>query len=1124
MTLEELIGKFVADDKINNLADILQDKGPNYVHLKSLVGSAAAFRALATHLINKQNFIIVLETKEAASYFHSDIQNLSDKNILFFPSSYKKEFNLHTVDENSTRQRADTLYKLNKSEEKGQIVVTYPEAITESVVDSVTLNASVFDVTLKDEINLDFLSEILNEHGFDLVDFVYEPGQYAVRGGIVDIFSYSNDNPYRLELLGDEIENIRTFDAFTQLSLAKVNNFSILPDIKESLQNNACSFLDVIPKDSTLWIKELEFVQEAIESGLKKARKSHYELETSDDLGKVVLPLENYYQKDDGIFESIRKFNVVEFGKHVHLKPTHTIEFNTKPQPSFNKNFNLLIENLQQNQELKIENSIFASSARQVERLYSIFKDLGASEVKNKKVAFSPIYQAISQGFVDHDLNIACYTDHQIFDRFYKYAVRKQFDKAKALSLKELRELQPGDFVTHIDHGIGKFAGLAKLEVNGKVQESIKLVYRDSDILFVNINALGRVSKYTGKEGTEPKLSKLGSDTWAKLKSKTKKKVKDIARDLIKLYAKRKAQDGTGFSPDTYLQTELEASFIYEDTPDQITATQDFKTDMESPHPMDRLVCGDVGFGKTEIAIRAAFKAATDSKQVAILCPTTVLAFQHYNTFKERLKDFPVNIDYVSRFRTTAEIKETLAKVKNHEVDILIGTHRIVSKDVQFKDIGLLIVDEEQKFGVATKEKLRSLKANVDTLTLTATPIPRTLHFSLMGARDLSIINTAPPNRQAVNTELHVFNEQLIQESILYELDRGGQVYFIHNRVKDIAAIANMIQKLCPDAKVGIGHGQLAGHELEAVMLDFVSGNIDVFVCTTIVESGLDISNANTIIINMAQNHGLSDLHQLRGRVGRSNRKAFCYLLSPPLSTLTPEARRRLTAIEEFSDLGSGFNVAMRDLDIRGAGNLLGGEQSGFIAEIGFEMYHKILDEAIHELKEEEFGDLFKDQKEKPYLSDCQIETDFAVHIPSDYVSSNVERLNLYKELAEFESEEQLEEFAIRVKDRFGPIPDETIDLFDVVRLQWRAKSLGFEKVSVKGGKMRMVFVSNPTSKYFESAIFQGILGFTQLPSVNAQLKEKNNKLALTINKVSDLHAAIEMTEKMVQSVPQVIK
>ena len=1014
-------------------------------------------------------------------------------------------------------QRAEVLNELKYNTANGKLIVSYPEAIAEKVVDQQVLAANTLEINLAEKISIESINEFLYSFEFERVDFVYEAGQFAIRGGIVDIFSYSNELPYRIEFFGDHIESIRTFETENQLSIEQINSLTIVPNIQSKLINtNTVSFLNYIDKHANLWIKDVQFTLDIIKTGYPKSIEIFEGLSTEDkNLHPEFLDPQYVFQNNNDLANSFDKFNLIEFGKQYYYQPSLSLMFNMKPQTSFNKDFNLLIHHLRKNENDGLANYIFAEQQKQIERLYSIFEDISSAAVK--KINFNPINIAIREGFLDYDTKIACYTDHQIFDRFYKYKIHKNYSKSQALTLKELRALKAGDYVVHIDHGIGKYAGLEKIDVNGKTQEAIRLIYADGDLLYVNINSINRISKYSGKDGTTPKTHKLGSEAWEKLKKSTKKKVKDIARDLIKLYAVRKAQKGNAFSPDTYLQNELEASFMYEDTPDQIKATIDFKKDMESPHPMDRLICGDVGFGKTEIAIRAAFKAVSDSKQVAILVPTTILAMQHHKTFKERLKDFPCNIEYVSRFRTAKEIKETLARTTEGKVDILIGTHRIVSKDIKFKDLGLLIIDEEQKFGVSTKEKLKQFRANVDTLTLTATPIPRTLHFSLMGARDLSIINTPPPNRQPVNTELHVFNEKLIQEAIEYEIDRGGQVFFIHNRVQDIMHIAGLIQKLCPSARIGVGHGQLEGDQLEDVMLKFMSHEFDVLVATTIIESGLDISNANTMIINNAHYFGLSDLHQMRGRVGRSNKKAFCYLLSPALSVITPEARKRLSAIEEFSDLGSGFNVAMRDLDIRGAGNLLGSEQSGFIAEIGFELYHKILDEAIQELKDAEFKDLFAEEVARPHVSFCQLDTDLALLIPDEYVNAIAERLNLYTELNKITNEVDLLLFEKNMIDRFGPIPEQVVELLNAIRLQWIAVSLCFEKITLKKNVLRGYFPANPSSGFYESAKFQAIISYVQHNPYGIKLKENKSVLILQLDQIHSLSAAINTLEKINQ-------
>ena len=1113
----DLLQYYKTDDRIIKLAGALSDYKCAKIHLKGLIGSSDAMVALALYNIQKQGNLFVLPDREEAIYFQNDLENIFGHRVLFFPSSYKKPFDITQLDTSAVLQRAEVLNELKYNTANGKLIVSYPEAIAEKVVDQQVLAANTLEINIAEKISIESINEFLYSFEFERVDFVYEAGQFAIRGGIVDIFSYSNELPYRIEFFGDHIESIRTFETENQLSIEQINSLTIVPNIQSKLINtNTVSFLNYIDKHANLWIKDVQFTLDIIKTGYPKSIEIFEGLSTEDkNLHPEFLDPQYVFQNNNDLANSFDKFNLIEFGKQYYYQPSLSLMFNMKPQTSFNKDFNLLIHHLRKNENDGLANYIFAEQQKQIERLYSIFEDISSAAVK--KINFNPINIAIREGFLDYDTKIACYTDHQIFDRFYKYKIHKNYSKSQALTLKELRALKAGDYVVHIDHGIGKYAGLEKIDVNGKTQEAIRLIYADGDLLYVNINSLNRISKYSGKDGTTPKTHKLGSEAWEKLKKSTKKKVKDIARDLIKLYAVRKAQKGNAFSPDTYLQNELEASFMFEDTPDQIKATIDFKKDMESPHPMDRLICGDVGFGKTEIAIRAAFKAVSDSKQVAILVPTTILAMQHHKTFKERLKDFPCNIEYVSRFRTAKEIKETLTRTTEGKVDILIGTHRIVSKDIKFKDLGLLIIDEEQKFGVSTKEKLKQFRANVDTLTLTATPIPRTLHFSLMGARDLSIINTPPPNRQPVNTELHVFNEKLIQEAIEYEIDRGGQVFFIHNRVQDIMHMAGLIQKLCPSARIGVGHGQLEGDQLEDVMLKFMSHEFDVLIATTIIESGLDISNANTMIINNAHYFGLSDLHQMRGRVGRSNKKAFCYLLSPPLSVITPEARKRLSAIEEFSDLGSGFNVAMRDLDIRGAGNLLGSEQSGFIAEIGFELYHKILDEAIQELKDAEFKDLFAEEVARPHVSFCQLDTDLALLIPDEYVNAIAERLNLYTELNKITNEVDLLLFEKNMTDRFGPIPEQVVELLNAIRLQWIAVSLCFEKITLKKNVLRGYFPANPSSGFYESAKFQAIISYVQHNPYGIKLKENKSVLILQLDQIHSLSAAINTLEKINQ-------
>lgn len=1111
VNIRDILELYKQDPRLEQLATAINAKKNSRIHLKGLVGSSDAMIACALYFMQHRHMVFVLPDREEAAYFQSDLENMTDKEILLFPSSFRKPFDFTQTDSAHVLQRAEVLSALMHESEFGKLLVTYPEALAERVINRDSLEKNTLEIAAGNKLNIDFINEFLIEYEFERVDFVYEPGQFSIRGGIVDIFSFSNEQPYRVEFFGDFIESIRTFNVEDQLSLEKLKSIAIVPNVQSKyLADHNISLLEYLGPDTTIWFKDVQFTLDILKEGYKKATALWKALPAADKTKNAEWIDPKFGFTEDKLFaDQLRDFQVTEFGKQFLLSPDSVISFEISPQPSFNKDFNLLIHNIGENEKLRINNYIFTDSPKQVERLYSIFADI------DKTVTFTPVNSSLREGFIDRNLQMACYTDHQIFDRYYKYKLKKGYAKSQSLTLKELRDLKPGDFITHIDHGIGKYAGLEKVEVNGKMQEMIRLVYADNDLLYVNINSLNRIAKYSGKEGTQPRMNKLGTDTWEKLKKTTKKKVKDIARDLIKLYALRKAQSGTAFPPDNYLQTELEASFIYEDTPDQEKATADVKKDMESPHPMDRLVCGDVGFGKTEIAIRAAFKAVCDSKQVAVLVPTTILALQHYKTFAARLKDFPCRIDYINRFKSSKQIKETLKDLAEGKIDIVIGTHRLVSKDVKFKDLGLLVIDEEQKFGVGVKEKLKHLRANVDSLTLTATPIPRTLHFSLMGARDLSIISTPPPNRQPVVTELHVFNEALIKESVEFEVDRGGQVFFIHNRVQDLPQLGGLIKKLVPKANIGIAHGQLDGDALEDVMLKFINGEFDVLVATTIIEAGLDIPNANTILINHAHMFGLSDLHQMRGRVGRSNKKAFCYLLSPPLSTLTPEARKRLSAIEEFSELGSGFNVAMRDLDIRGSGNLLGAEQSGFIAEIGFDMYHKILDEAIQELKEDEFKDLFKDEKPRAAVSFTQIDTDLEVMIPDNYVTNITERYNLYTEISQLEDVEQLELFVQKLTDRFGPVPKQVRELLNTLRLQWLGKAIGFEKISYKKETLRGYFITDQQSNYFDGPEFGKVLHYVQANSRRCNLKEVKKTLRLAVEEVRNVAQAIEVLEQI---------
>jgi transcription-repair coupling factor (superfamily II helicase) len=1100
------------------IADIvasLNSDGNSRLHLKGLAGSSVALVAASVFVKNDPLFLIILSDKEEAAYFFNDMENLlleedipfHKKKVLFFPTTYRRPYEPEKTDNTNILSRTEVMKRLG-TREGGTIVVTYPEALAEKVVSRSYLKKNTLRLSVKDSLSIDFVIDLLMEYNFERVDFVIEPGQFSLRGGIIDVFSFTNDHPYRIQFFGDDVESIRTFDTANQLSIDKLTHITITPNVQDrTLLEKRQSFLDYIDRNTVIWIRDFSFAVDKIEKEFEKAEKAFAELKTEI---KHLEP-EELFTNEKEFQRNIFEHKIIEFGTHKLIKESTEFKFSMQPQPSFNKNFDLLLKNLDDNTKSGITNLILSDNPKQTERISTILSDLKANRgMSPEALKYEIINLSLHEGFIDKQIGLACYTDHQIFERYHKFHIKDGFAGKEAITLKEIYDLQPGDYVTHIDHGIGRFDGLEKIENNGKQQEAIRLIYQNNDILYISIHSLHRISKYVGKEGTVPSLNKLGSNAWNKLKSKTKQRVKDIAKDLIKLYAERKAADGHAFTPDSYMQHELEASFIYEDTPDQVKATADVKRDLEKSYPMDRLVCGDVGFGKTEIAVRAAFKAVADSKQVAVLVPTTILALQHFHTFSDRLKEFPCRVDYINRFKSPKEQKKTLELLEQGKIDVLIGTHRIVSKDVKFRDLGLMIVDEEQKFGVATKEKLKQMKVNVDTLTLTATPIPRTLQFSLMGARDLSILNTPPANRYPVQTELHPFDEEIIRDAIYYELSRGGQVFVVHNRIKNILEVAGMIQRLVPDARVAIGHGQMEGHKLEKVMVDFVEGTFDVLVATTIIESGLDISNVNTIIINEAQNYGLSDLHQLRGRVGRSNKKAFCYLLAPPVSVLTDEARKRLKAIEEFSELGSGFNIAMRDLDIRGAGNILGAEQSGFISEIGFEMYQKILDEAIMELKENEFSGLYEEPVQKDYVKECLIETDLEIMLPDRYITNITERLSLYKELDSLESEDELLKFQDKLIDRFGPVPQQTQELINTIRLRRSARKLGFEKITLKNNLMTATFITNKESPFYESTIFNKVLQFIQVYQQTVRMKEVNEKLSLTFKNIDSVSKAIE--------------
>ncbi len=1119
MEIGEIISAHFKDEKTEQLINHLETISEYRAQLHGLTGSSRALLVTSIAQSFNGDQLVILNDKETAAYFLNDLESLYNekaanfhkKKILFYPTSYKRNYDLIHQDSTHVLLRTEVLKRLGSSQRKS-IIVTYPEALAEKVVRKAYLSKNTIKLKRKESASIDTIADLLNDSDFNRVDFVYEPGQFSIRGGIIDVFSFTNDYPYRIEFFGDEVESIRSFNPVDQLSVDTLDHITIVPNIQDrKIIEKRESFLSYIPENTVLWLDDLKFTTDRIGFESEKAAEV---MQTWKEEFENLLPHEFFIQGKQ-FATDVQKFSIIEFGNKFENKGSTIFNFKTSPQPSFNKNFDLLIASLTENSSHGFVNYIFSENPSQIKRLYAIFDDIYATRKTERKFDFETVNLSLHEGFIDHDRKIACYTDHQIFERYHKFQLKEKFSSKHALTLKELYDLQPGDYVTHIDHGVGRFDGLEKIYNEGKEQEAIRLIYKDGDLLYISIHSLHRISKFVGKEGTAPSMNRLGSDAWNKLKEKTKKKVKDIAKDLIKLYAERKSSAGHAFPPDNYLQHELEASFIYEDTPDQLKSTNDVKKDMEAAHPMDRLVCGDVGFGKTEVAIRAAFKAVADSKQVAVLVPTTILALQHYKTFGERLSDFPCKVEYINRFKSAKEQTKIKTELKEGKIDILIGTHKLLGREIEFKDLGLLIIDEEQKFGVGAKEKLKKLKVNVDTLTLTATPIPRTLQFSMMGARDLSVINTPPANRYPILTELHTFGEEIISDAINYEVDRGGQVFFVNNRVQNILEVAGMIQRFCPGVTVAIGHGQMEGHKLEKVMMEFIEGKYDVLVATTIIESGLDITNVNTIIINDAQNFGLSELHQLRGRVGRSNKKAFCYLITPPLSLLTDEARKRLKAIEEFSELGSGFNIAMRDLDIRGAGDILGAEQSGFISEIGFEMYHKILDEAILELKETDFKELYREELQKDFVRDCQIETDMSLLITDDFVTSITERLSLYKELDNIEEELELQRFRLRLIDRFGPVPAQTEEMINAIRLRWLGREIGFEKLLLKNEKMTGYFVSNQESPYYRSEKFTGVLNYVQQNPAKCRMKEGRDKLSLTFERVRSVEASIKILRGM---------
>ncbi len=1093
---------------------IQSEKNPASIYLKGLVGSAFSYVVSNAFEGVDKPFLLIFDDKEEAAYSLNDLEQLvGDKNVLFYPGSYRRPYQLEEIDNVNVLLRAEVLNRIN-SRKKPAIIITYPDALFEKVVTRKVLDRSTLKISVGDNLSIEFVNEVLFEYKFKRVDFVTEPGEFSVRGGIIDVFSFSNDEPYRIEFFGDEVDSIRSFDVETQLSTEKVKKISIMPNVENKMLDEIReSFLKYIASNTVVFLKNRDLFSAQIDKLFSKAEEAFENLSEEIKHGKP----EELFCTSRLLNDQLLNYTVVESGaSNLRREDGNLIEFNTKPQPSFNKQFDLLIDNLIENQKAGYTNYIFCVSEQQAKRFHDIFED------QDRKVKYKTIVLSLFQGFIEEDSKIVCYTDHQIFERYHKFHLKNGYAKKQAITLKELTNLEVGDYVTHIDHGIGKFGGLQKIEVEGKMQEAIKLLYGERDILYLSIHSLHKISKYTGKDGKPPKIYKLGSNAWKNLKQKTKARVKHIAFNLIELYAKRRLQKGFAYGPDSYLQHELEASFIYEDTPDQSTATAAVKEDMENERPMDRLVCGDVGFGKTEIAIRAAFKAVDNGKQVAVLVPTTILAFQHHKTFTERLKDFPVTVDYLNRFRTAKERRETLEGLADGKIDIIIGTHQLVNKVVKFKDLGLLVVDEEQKFGVAVKDKLKTIKENVDTLTLTATPIPRTLQFSLMAARDLSTITTAPPNRYPIESNVIRFSEELIRDAISYEMQRGGQVFFIHNRIENIKEVAGMVQRLVPDAKVGVGHGQMEGKKLERLMLAFMNGEFDVLISTTIVESGLDVTNANTIFINNANNFGLSDLHQMRGRVGRSNKKAFCYFITPPYSAMTDDARKRITALEQFSELGSGINIAMKDLEIRGAGDLLGGEQSGFINEIGFDTYQKILNEAIEELKENEFKELYKETEnleDKAFVKDTQIDTSFELLFPDDYINNISERLKLYTHLNNLKTEEELQKFEAELTDRFGELPVQAVDLLNSVRIKWIAAKIGLEKIVMKQGKMIGYFIADQQSNFYQTPNFTKVLQYVQTHPHSCKMKEKQTRaglrLLLTFEKITSVERALKVLEPL---------
>lgn len=1124
MVQDELLQLFQSHTQEKLLSFTTQNNSLNRIAISGLSGSSLALATAPACKSLNHNHLFIFPDKESSAFFYHDIEKLLDDNgkhleekcVHYFPSSYRRPYDFEETDNANIKLRSEIINKL-VYDQQHYVIVTYPEALAEKLVSTKFLKNNSFTVKKGEILPIDIFINFLYEYQYKQEDFVFEPGQFAWRGAIFDIFSFSEENPYRIELDGDVVESIRLFDTNTQLSIREVDKLHIMPLVTTTeTEEKRVSFFDFLGDDDIFWIKKMGDVKNDLKRIFKKANEEFVATESTVNL----LPPEELYIDESILLEEVEKHKLIEIDSQYFHEYDDKIDFDIRPQNSFNKKIELLLDEWIGNRERGYKTIFLTENEHQLKRMHNMVLDLLNTYNLKEKTDLQPedLYTAypfiLHEGFRNEVGKLCVYTDHQIFEKYHRFVIRDRYKRSEAFTLKEIYDLQPGDFVVHIDHGIGVYKGLAKMDVNGVEQEVIKLEYKDGDVLFISIHSLHKISKYVGKEGTAPALHRIGSGTWERMKERTKKRVKELAIDLIKLYAQRKAKKGFAFSPDNYLQTELEASFMYEDTPDQVKAMQDVKNDMQSECPMDRLLCGDVGFGKTEIAIRAAFKAVCDNKQVAVLVPTTVLALQHFTTFSERLQNFPCRVAYINRFRTTKQIHQTLADLKSGKIDILIGTHRILGKDVIFKDLGLLIIDEEQKFGVGAKEKLREVKVTVDTLTMSATPIPRTLQFSMMGARDISVIATPPMNRYPIQTEVHPFDESIIRDAISFELQRGGQVFVVHNKVQNIAEVAAMVKRLVPDARIAIGHGQMEGKELEKIMMDFIEGQYDVLVATTIVESGLDISNANTMIINDAQNFALNVLHQLRGRVGRNNKKAFCYMLTKPYDVLNEQARKRLKAIEDYSEIGSGFQIAMRDMDIRGAGDVLGADQSGFISEIGFEVYQKILNEAILELQDEDYQD--DNNENRPLVErECMLETDLGLLFPSDYVASLSERMSLYKELDQIREDSDLEKFKSKLLDMFGALPHETEELLKTIPLRRKAASLYFDKIVLKQKMMMCYFIENNAAAFYQSQLFGNILTFIQKNYPNTQVKENNKKLTLYIKGVPTIQKALEWINKI---------